>query len=216
MIPPSETPPPPPPAILPQVSSSDDIFRVIFRRWPLVAAAVVATMVLAWFLAAMQPKRYRASAIAVVAPVGEVVDAHELYRGVEVLQQRTIVATIAALASMPFVERQALGAVRTAQGGGYKISAAVLPNTNLLRIDVEGGDAKAAAAVANEVPELLGLQTRAMYKLYGVSMVSPAVTPREAVFPRVGRTVVAGFVIGLLLGAGLAFALDKLPQRSRG
>jgi len=194
------------------IFDADSFKATIRRRWQLILATAVLVTLIASILAALQPKRYRATVIAGVTTTGDRMDAGELYRGVEVLQQRTIVATVAALASLPETTRQAFAAVPGSQG--YTIDAVVLPNTNLLRIDVEGTDPAAAARIANRVPPILAAQTRAMYKLYGVATVSEATPPTRSVSPRIGRVAVAAAIVGLLLG--MAAALTKSYMRQQG
>lgn len=181
-----------------------DPFGLMGRHWKTIAGAAVAGMLVAWVVAAMQPDRYRASVLAAVAPVAEALDPSELLRGVEVLEQRTVVATVAALAKAPSTAAQALG-----ENAGYSIDAAVLPNTNLVRVDVEGANAARATEIANRVPALLGQQARNMFKVYGVTPVSPATQPAEAISPHAGRAVAAGLLIGLILGAVIAYAMEK-------
>jgi capsular polysaccharide biosynthesis protein len=182
------------------------------RRWKLILATAVLVTIVAGILAALHSKHYRASAIAGVTTTGDHMDAGELYRGVEVLQQRTIVATVAALASIPETRRQAFAPFSIPQGE-YTIDAIVLPNTNLLRIDVEGTDPVAAARIANRVPAILATQTRSMYKLYGVATVSEATPPTTSVTPRFGRALLAGAIIGLLIGMAAALAKSYLRLR---
>lgn len=176
--------------------------RMLSRNWKLIAGITAAVTVLAWIISAMQPTQYRASALAAVAPLSESLQANEVLRGVEVLERRTVVATIAALASTAATRTQA------AAGEGYEIEAVVLPNTNLFRVDVQGGDRTAAAAVANRIPGILSAQTQAMYKYYGVTMVSPAATPTSAFLPRTGRAIATGLLIGLFLGLLAAYAME--------
>ncbi|MDQ6799440.1 MAG: Wzz/FepE/Etk N-terminal domain-containing protein [Acidobacteriota bacterium] len=182
------------------------------KRWKLIVGTGVLFMVLAAFLAALQPKQYRASAIAGVTTSGDQMAAGELYRGVEVLQQRTIVATVAALASVPDMQRQAFVPLSVPQDA-YSVDAVVLPNTNLLRIDVEGHDPATAAKIANRIPAVLAGQTRSMYKLYSVATVSEARTPTAAVSPRMSRAIAAGAILGLLFGFGGALAKSYMRQK---
>ena len=191
--------------------SVDTFVTAVKRRWRLVLATAAVVTLTAAIVATLLPKQYRASAIAGVTATGEHMDAGDLYRGVEVLQQRTIVATVAAMASVDETKRQALAAVPGADAS-YDVSAIVLPNTNLLRIDVQGKDPVIAATLANRIPVILAAQTRTMYKLYGVATVSEAKTPATAVSPRVARAAVAGAIIGLLLGAAAAFAKSLRPR----
>lgn len=193
------------PAVFP--SPAQDVARRVTAHWKIVALTAVATALIAWMFTALQPKRYRASAIAAVTPIVDGLAATEVLRGVDTLERRTLIATIAALASTPVIHRQALGTALDADE--YAIEAVVLPNTNLLRVNVEGTDARRVAAVANRVPELISAQTRAMYRFYRVTAVSAATAPTAAAFPRVGRTVAAGLLVGAILGAIIAYTVDR-------
>lgn len=158
---------------------------------------------LAWMAAALQPKRYRAVSIGAVTPVAADLSSSDVMRSVDTLERRVIVASLAALASAPVTHRQARA------GADYRITAAVMPNTNLFRIEVDGPDPKRAAAIANQVPAILGVQARTMYRLYGASMVSEAGVPREPALPRMRRALAAGLALGVLLGAIAAWGLDR-------
>lgn len=173
------------------------------RHWRIVALITAAITLLAWLAAGVQPKRYRASSLATIHPLTEQLTPSDVIRGIDTLDRRVVVASIAALASAPQIVNAA-GASR-----GYEVNAVVLPNTSLFRIEVEGNDARAAAAIANKIPELLAVQSRAIYKMYGVMLVSPATPVSEAVLPRVGRAVAAGLLLGLLLGIAAAWILDR-------
>jgi capsular polysaccharide biosynthesis protein len=189
-----------------------DFFKATMkRRWKLILATAALVTLVASIVAALQPKHYRATVIAGVTATGDRMDAGELYRGVEVLQQRTIVATVAALASLPETTRQAFAGFPGTQA--YTVDAVVLPNTNLLRIDVEGTNPVEAARIANRVPPVLASQTRAMYKLYGVATVSAATPPVHSVSPRIGRVAVAAAIVGLLLGIAAALAKSYIRQQ---
>lgn len=175
------------------------------RRFVLI---VLASAAIAWIIAATQPKQYQASALAAVAPRAEELQANELLRGMEVLERRTIVETIAALAATSTTRGQ------VAAGSGYTIHAAVVPNTNLFRVSVQGRDAKRAAAIANRVPQVLSAQAQAVYKYYRVSVVSPAATPTEAFRPRPLLAIAGGLVIGVFLGILAAYVTQRRHARA--
>ena len=187
------------------MTGGGDAFSSIRRHWQIVLGAAVLGMLLAWIISAMQPRRYRASVLAAVAPLADALSATDVLRGVEVLEQRTVIATVAALAETDGVVRQA------SQGGSaddVSVNAAVLPNTNLVRVDVHAPDAARATAVAGRIPPLLGAQARAMYKLYGVTTITPP-SEADAVTPRSERAIISGLLIGLIIGALIAYAIDR-------
>jgi hypothetical protein len=193
----------PPPVPAPVRTPADDFTSAVARHWKVAALVAIVVTLLAWLAAAVQPKRYRATSIAAVAPLAEMLSATDLIRGVDTLERRVIVSSLAALAGAPVTQRQ------TRAPRDYAISAVVMPNTNLFRIEVEGPDPRRAAAIANEVPSVLGAHARAMYRLYGVTLVSEAAAPSNPALPRVGRALAAGLVLGAFLGAAVAWLLDR-------
>lgn len=188
--------------------TAEELLAAVRGRWPLIVVITALTALLAYGIGMMQPNRYRASAVAAIIPTIEALpEPADRLRGLQALDQRTIVASVAALTSMPVVAHEAI-----APGDrGYDLRAVVLPNTNLLRIDVDGANPDRAAAIANRVPSLLAARTRAVYGLYSVATVSPAGSA-ALIFPRIERIVAAGLVIGLILGLTTAWLLTALRR----
>ena len=171
---------------------------IVRKRWKVIALTVAAALVLALILASALPSKYRATAVGVVAPLTGSLTPSEAFHGVEALDRRSVVATVAALPTTAWSQRR-----------DYDISAAVLPNTNLVRIDVDASSPEMAASVANTTLNELGAQTTSMFKYYGVTPVTRALPPKSAVSPHRTRIVAAGLLIGLLLAVGVVYALES-------
>lgn len=161
------------------------------------AITIALALLIAAAIAMAIPKRYRATAVGVVAPLTNTLTPSEAFHGVEALDRRSVVATVAALPSTAWT-----------QNHDYDISAVVLPNTNLVRIDVDASSAEMAASVANTTLSELAAQTTQMFKYYGVTPVTRAVAPTAATVPHRARILLAGLVIGLFLAVGVAYVLD--------
>lgn len=181
--------------------------RRVREGWRVVAGTIVAALLLALLAIALLPKRYEATVLAAVTPAVEGLAAEEVLRGVDTLERRTLVSTIAALASTSGTRTTALQP--DAAGGDYAIDAIVLPNTNLLEIHVAGPDRSRVAAIANRVPALLSVHARSMYGLYRVTTISPATLPDGAISPRPGRIAAAALILGAILGIVLAYAFGR-------
>jgi capsular polysaccharide biosynthesis protein len=177
--------------------TSEQLIRIARTRWKPILAIVAGAVVIAAILAVALPKRYRATAVGVVAPLTNTLTPSEAFHGVEALDRRSVVATVAALPSTSWTQRH-----------DYDISAAVLPNTNLVRIDVDASSPEMAASVANMTLNELGVQTTSMFKYYGLTPVTRALPPTAASSPHKARILGAGLVIGLFLAAALAYLLD--------
>lgn len=200
---PAQTVPAPAVAVVHRPGS--EIVPSIARHRVLVAVTTVAVTLLAWIVAATQPKRYQSEAIASVSPIVAQLSDSEVLHGIDALERRVVVATVAALASSDSTRRRTIGALR----GQYGVDATVLPSTNLIRISVEGPDPKQAAAIVNRIPALLDEQTRAMYRVYTVAPVSAGVVPEAPFLPRIERAVLLGVVLGALLGVAIAYLIDR-------
>jgi capsular polysaccharide biosynthesis protein len=185
--------------------AADEVGRSIARHWLLVALTTVGVALLAWLFAATQSKRYQSQSIASVSPIVSQLSDSEVLHGIDALERRVVVATVAALASSDSTRHRTIRALR----GDYAIDATVLPSTNLIRISVEGPDPKQVAAIANRIPTLLDEQTRAMYRVYTVGPVSAGVVPEVPFLPRVERAVLLGVVLGALLGVAIAYLMDR-------
>jgi capsular polysaccharide biosynthesis protein len=177
--------------------TSEQLIRIARTRWKLILATIAAALVVAAILAAALPKRYRATAVGVVAPLTTTLTPSEAFHGVEALDRRSVVATVAALPSTAWSQHR-----------DYDITAAVLPNTNLVRIDVDANSPEMASSVANTTLNELGVQTTSMFKYYGVTPVTRALPPTAASSPHRARILGAGLIIGLLLAVALAYVLD--------
>lgn len=185
--------------------AADDVVRSGARHWGLVAHTAVTVTLLAWLIATTQPKRYQSEATVSVSPIVNQLSDSELLHGIDALERRVVVATVAALASSDSTRHRTIRALR----GDYGIDATVLPNTNLIRIRVEGPDPEQVAAIANRIPPLLDEQTRAMYRVYTIATISAGVVPRAPFLPRVERAVMAGLVLGVLLGVAVAYLIER-------
>lgn len=189
--------------------TADEVLLALRTRWPVIVLATILAALVAWLIGTVQPRRYRASTFAAIVPLAEKLGTEEQIRATQALDQRTIVATVAALVSMPAVADVAVPAADK----GYSVRAVVLPNTNVLRIEVDGTNPGRAAAIANGVPALLSARTGAIFGLYGVNVVSPA-AGAELIFPRMERIIAAGLVIGMIIGLTVAWLLTAIRRPS--
>lgn len=181
----------------PVPDASADFVRIARAHWRTLAVIVAVTTLGAAIIAIASPRRYRATAIGVVAPLTSALTPSEAFHGVEALDRRSVVATVAALPST------------TRLSPDYEISAAVLPNTNLVRVDVVAKTPEVAASVANTTLSQLAVQTTSMFKYYDVTPVTRAAPPEAADSPHRGRIIAAGLVLGLILGTGFVYALSR-------
>jgi len=184
-------------------SPTDEILRSIIRHWHLVALIAAAGAILAALVSTTRPKLYRAESVSAVGLLPAAMTTSETLHGVDTLDRRVVIASIAELASTGPIRDQVHAA------GDDVIDAVVLPSTSLFRVTVAGRDPTHLAQVANAIPKALDVQARSLYAVYNVVPVAPAVKPVKPYAPRVERAAFAGLVAGILAGFAAAYLLDR-------
>lgn len=190
--------------------------RLLARGWWIVAGAVFLSVTGAAFFSSRQPVLYRSSSTLLVMPDSSIVDTSEVMRALETLERRTVVATLARLpvtSTMRSLTEDRLdlpaGAIR-----GYRIQSSVVPNTNMIRIEVEGPDGERVAEIARELSDLTEVEARRMYRIFSMEVVEEAVASRAPVAPRPRRTYAVAIVMSLVLGIGTVYASRSLRETS--
>jgi capsular polysaccharide biosynthesis protein len=175
---------------------------------PLVLTLSVGT---AAVVTSRQTPTYRGSTTLVLVPGAAIQDGPELLRSLETLERRTVIATFA---QIPSTERIRAAAARDValqpdSLGYYRSQAFVIPNTNLIRIEVEGPDPARTAGFANALATRTMAEAKAMYRVFEMTPLAAAVRPTVPVAPNPRRAI----ALAAILGAFLAIAATYLVVR---
>lgn len=192
----------------------------LYRRWlsaglwivPLVLALSVGT---AFVVTSRQTPVFRTTATVAVVPSAAIREVPDLMRGLETLERRTVIATFAQIPSTERI-REAAARALTLQRDSlpyYRTQAFVIPNTNLIRIEVEGPDPVRATALANALVSTTTVEAEAMYRVFEVTALAGAVPPTGPVAPNPRRALALAAILGAFLGiaASLLFVRLKSP-----
>jgi capsular polysaccharide biosynthesis protein len=179
------------------------------RRWWLPMVMLAVGLVSAYVWTARQTSVYRASALLVVVPDGQLEGGGDILRSLDALERRTLLATFARLPSTN-ESRRAVAQVLQRQPealAAFHVGAAVVPNTNLIRIDVDGPDPAVASQLANAAGELTAQHVRALYRIYTMRPIAAAQPPPCPLYPDPRRNYVVSAVLGLFVGMVAAVAV---------
>ena len=198
-------------------TGSDLYLRALRARWWVIVVLVVASLATARVFTARQTPVYRAQASSAVIPSTQVKESADLLRSLETLERRTLVATFALLAGSRQTRHEATAVLGLDAGAlaGYKVSASVAPNTNIIRVNVEGADSVRASEVANAVAQVTADRASELYRLYTLRALDPAIPAQAAAYPDGRRNTLVAAIIGLFLGLGGAVGLELLASLAR-
>lgn len=196
--------------------SPDNFYLRALRRgvW-LVLVVILVAVAVAWGWTSRQSPTYQATTSLVVTPNTEVEDITDLLRSLETLERRTVVATFARLPASPETAdavAERLG-VEPREIRHYWIGGAVVPNTNIVRIDVYGPDPERAAEVANATARVVRREARHLYQIYSLYEMARAEPPSRPVRPDARRNAVVAAILGFFLGVLATLGLEAVRSR---
>jgi capsular polysaccharide biosynthesis protein len=200
------------------LSSHIDFGGALRRWWWVVVLLIVLAMVTAFLVTSRQQSVYESSAMLIVGPSSETREASEILRGLDTLERRTVIATFARIpATLEVREAVALElGVESKALRPYKIHGSVVPNTNIMRIGVEGPNPETAASIANAAAEVTAAEARQLYRVYSMRVLARAIPRGTPTFPDPQRNLLVGGAVGLFLGIAAALVLDRARTASPG
>ena len=191
----------------------------LYRRWlsaglwivPLALALSVGT---AFVVTSRQTPVFRSTATVAVVPSAAIRDVPELLRGLETLERRTVIATFAQIPSTGRIREAAARALTLPPDSlpDYRTQAFVIPNTNLLRIEVEGPDPARVSALATALVSTTTVEAAAMYRVFEMTVLAGAVRPTRPVAPNPRRALALAAILGAFLGIATSFLFVRLKS----
>jgi capsular polysaccharide biosynthesis protein len=190
------------------------MLTALARRWWVPAVMVAVGLVAAYVWTARQTAVYRASALLVVVPDGQIEADGDILRSLDALERRTLLATFARLPSTREQRRAAAQVLqrRPEALSAFRVGAAVVPNTNLIRIDVDGPDPAVASQLANTAGDLTAADVRALYRIYTMRPIAAAEPPPRPLYPDRRRNYVVSALLGLFVGMVAAVTVPHGPR----
>lgn len=193
---------------------SGDLLRTLRAGWwllPLVLAAAVGS-VLYLHGPGEEATTFRSESTLAAIPDSSVSNPNRRLRIVEILERRTMVATLSRIPRTGPVRRRAAQGMGTPLRdlGPYRVGTRVLPNTHLIRVSVRGPDPEVAAEFADALAGASVEEARGYYRVFALRRFDDAAVPGSAVGDEEARTYAVAGVLGLFLGVGAAYGVGRL------
>jgi GGDEF domain-containing protein/capsular polysaccharide biosynthesis protein len=186
----------------------------ILSKWLWVAAAAtLATLLVTVVFTARQPFVYEAEATFVVRP--RIVDGGDALKATDTLiRGAEINSTFAGIAGSEIIRDRAAAVVGEdlVKGQGLSVKPDVVAGTNILRITVAGQDPEVVEAYAGAVADETVNYIDVLNDVYALSPLDPPEVPDSPAGPNKALTNILGGIMGLMLGAVLAFVVDYLSE----
>lgn len=187
--------------------------RVLRRYWWLMVLSLLAGGASSAYLTHRGPAVYAATASAAVGPSDRVENIETVLRSLDTASRRNVIATYAQIPSSRTVRDRARAQLSSPgeSWGDYRVRTSVIPDTNLLRITVEGPDPRRAADFANAVLRQSQQLAPQFYDgILSFQVLDAAAAASQPARASSVRNIALGVLLGALTGLLLAFGAQYL------
>jgi len=188
--------------------------RALQRGWWIIVLVMLAAMNFSLLISYLTPPVYETSSRFVVSPNAAVYsNSWDIVSSLDTLDRRSIINTYKELLASPSVygtnpEIQKMNPEElTSQ---YQIVAVVVPDTNILKLNVEGPDPNTVVLIAQAIGHEALDYINKLYPVYNFSVLDQPEIPTEPIRPEPVKNAGLALVVGAILGTGLAFSREQL------
>ncbi len=194
------------------MSGEVDYVRAVIKNWIVVVVVIAAALMTTAIINVSRERVYEGSAQLIVAPAPGLMDTSDVIRSVETLDRRTVVATFARIPSAAPIQNSVAVALHlpAERAAAFQTRGSVVPNTNIIRIEVQGPDAALVASMANEAAMATAREAQSLYPIYALRMLSRAAVAESPSYPDIQRNYLIGAALGIFLGLAFALAVERV------
>jgi len=174
--------------------------KLLLHSWWIIALTTVLTAGSTLFFAARQQPIYAGATTIEVSPSPTLDRADQIVDAINALDRRATLNTIARKVSSSSIQAQVAEKLHLAPAilSSAGLSAAVLPDTNLIEIRAQSAQPNLAADMANTAAQIIvGQAPVKLLKIDVIDLATPATTPIGA---GMTRLLTLGVLFGLLIG----------------
>jgi diguanylate cyclase (GGDEF)-like protein len=175
---------------------------------------MLAAMNFSLLISYLTPPTYETSSRFVVSPNASVYsNSWDIVSSLDTLDRRSIINTYKELLASPAVygtssEIQQMNPTDLATK--YNIVVVVVPDTNILRLTVEGPDPNTVVDIAHAIGSQALDYINKLYPVYNFSVLDQPEIPTKPIRPEPVKNAGLALVVGAILGTGLAFSREQL------
>ena len=188
--------------------------RTLQRGWWIIVLVMLAAMNFSLLISYLTPPVYETSSRFVVSPNSAVYsNSWDIVSSLDTLDRRSIINTYKELLASPAIygtspEIQKMNPAELETK--YNIAVVVVPDTNILRLTVDGPDPKTVVDIARAIGSQALDYINKLYPVYNFSVLDQPALPTKPVRPEPVKNAGLALVVGAILGIGLAFSREQL------
>lgn len=195
----------------------EDIFKTLKRRWVLIVVTILITTIVAAGLSLFVIKpTYEASTKVFI---GKEEGTDQKYSQSDVIMYQKLIKTYSeAIKTIDLVE-VALKNVDTSLDAAQvleKLNVNSIQDTQILQISFQGRDGEEAKNIVEAVTKEFIKVSKTLVVNGNIKVVETVETPTIPVSPNKVRNTAIGFILGLVIGIGLAFMLEIFDNTYKG
>lgn len=198
--------------------------RTLQRGWWLIALSSFVATTVSLVISYITPPVYQTAARYVVSPNAALFSSSwELLSSLDTLDRRSIVNTYREMIASPSIYERSpeIRKIQSEISDEFDVSVTVIPDTNILRLTVEGSDPRLVVVVAKAIGREVLAYINELNPIYTLSILEEPQMPTAPVRPQPLENALLAFAFGGMVGLVLAFSreqlqntLDKLRERS--
>ncbi len=189
--------------------------RTLQRGWWIIVLMMLAAMNFSLLVSYLTPPIYEASSRFVVSPNAAVYsNSWDIVDSLDTLDRRSIINTYKELLAGQAIYEDSPELIKMGADelSKYGIVAVVIPDTNILKLTVEGPDPNGVVMVANAVGKEALDYINKLYPVYNFNILDEPEVPVKPIRPEPVNNAALALLIGAVLGTGLAFSREQLQN----
>lgn len=189
----------------------------LLRQWWVILLTAAVALVASIVASTLATPTYRVSSSHIIAPAEGLTETETIVRTFDSLQGQGIVPTLLEVLTSGSIQREVAAelGLDPAAAEEYEVDAAVLSESNTIELTVAGPDGEVTASYAAAVGERATALFEELYPVYQVVVLDEPAPPDAPASPRIVRNAILAYVLGLVVGVGVAALRARSLRRRR-
>ncbi len=185
--------------------------NILRKKWWIALPALLVTLAAGVAFTYTQKPVYKATTTYLVVPSPSLGDIKSFANGLDMLGRRNEIATtFTEIAMSRRIKELTIDSISLQSTLDYTIDSKLWAGTNIIEISVEGPDPTIVRVLANAVGTSTEQYVQDLYEAFILVPLDEAITPARPISPNKPLNITLSFVLGLVLGMGLAFLSEYL------